>query len=138
MKHPGAYDDDEPLLTGINVTPLVDVCLVLVIIFMVTAPLLTNPAFKIELPKARTQEGEEKDKVVVSLSADGRYALDEKEFKSLDFMTMVLRAKLDASESKLVVVRADENACNGAMTDLMARAKDAGALSITIATVQKK
>lgn len=138
MKHPRASEDEDALLTGINVTPLVDVCLVLVIIFMVTAPLLTNPAFKIELPKARTQEGEEKDKVVLSLSAEGRYALDEKEFKNLDFMTAVLRAKMDGSDSKLVVIRADENAFNGDMTDLMARAKDAGALSITIATNQKK
>lgn len=58
-------DDDTDLVTGINVTPLVDVCLVLVIIFMVTAPLLSEPVFKVSLPQARTQEGEEKEKIVV-------------------------------------------------------------------------
>src|SRR5258708_662933 len=113
MKRPSEHDDEEALLTGINVTPLVDVCLVLVIIFMVTAPLLSTPAFKVELPKARTQEGEEKDKTVLSLSSDGRYALDEKEYKTKEVLVEALKAKLAGSESKLVILRADENALNG-------------------------
>lgn len=130
--------EEDNLLTGINVTPLVDVCLVLVIIFMVTAPLLSTPAFKVQLPRAKTQEGEEKDKVVLSLSSDGRYALDEKEYKSPEELIGKLKEKLADSDSKLVVLRADENAYNGDLTNLMARAKEAGALSITIATEQKK
>ena len=128
---------DDGMVTGINVTPLVDVCLVLVIIFMVTAPLLSNPVFKVKLPVARTQEGEEKDKVTVSLSAEGRTAVDDAEFKKLDELSANLKEKLLYSESKLVVVRADAEAEHGMLTDLMARAKDAGALSITIATKQK-
>ena len=129
---------DDGMVTGINVTPLVDVCLVLVIIFMVTAPLLTNPVFKVKLPVATTQEGEEKDKVTVSLSAEGRIAVDDKEFKKAEELSASLKEKLLYSESKLVVVRADAEAEHGMLTDLMARAKDAGALSITIATKQTK
>ena len=63
-------ENNEELMTGINVAPLVDVCLVLVIIFMVTAPLLSDPAIKVNLPKAKTQEGEEKDKITVTISTD--------------------------------------------------------------------
>ncbi|MBI5203156.1 MAG: biopolymer transporter ExbD, partial [Elusimicrobia bacterium] len=70
-KKKAAYAETEAEITGINVTPLVDVCLVLVIIFMVTAPLLSNPAFKVDLPVAHTKEGEEKDTITLSLSADG-------------------------------------------------------------------
>ena len=130
--------EEDNLLTGINVTPLVDVCLVLVIIFMVTAPLLSNPALKVELPKAKTQEVEEKDKVILSLSSDGHYAVDDKEVQNLDEVTRSLKEKLNLSESKLVVLRADENAFNGDLTELMARAKEAGARSLTVATLQRK
>ena len=132
------FDDEDGLLTGINVTPLVDVCLVLVIIFMVTAPLLSNPAFKVDLPKAQTREGEEKDKTTISLSADGRYAIDESEVKTLDDLSQKLKAKLAGSASRLVVLRADEKALNGDLTELMERAKEAGAVSLTIATERKR
>src|SRR5438105_91985 len=124
-KKKSAVDMDEELVTGINVTPLVDVCLVLVIIFMVTTPLLSRPIFDVSLPSARTQEGEEKDKVTVSLSADNRMAVDAQELKTLEEVTKALQNKLYMSESKLVVVRADRDATHGQLAELMSRAKDA-------------
>lgn len=127
-------EDDE--IVGINITPLVDVCLVLVIIFMVTAPMMSDPVIKVQLPKAHTQEGEERDKVTITLSKDGEIAIDAKKFKDFTEMEPELRARLGSSESKLVVLRADEAALHGPLTDLMAKAKDAGALSLTIATEQ--
>lgn len=129
-------EDDE--IVGINITPLVDVCLVLVIIFMVTAPMMSDPVIKVQLPKAHTQEGEERDKVTITLSKDGEIAIDAKKFKDLTEMEPELRARLGSSESKLVVLRADEAALHGPLTDLMAKAKDAGALSLTIATEQAR
>ena len=45
-------NDNDDAIVGINVTPLVDVCLVLVIIFMVTAPLMSDPVIKVTLPQA--------------------------------------------------------------------------------------
>ena len=45
-------DADQDEITGINVTPLVDVCLVLVIIFMVTAPMMVQPILQVELPRS--------------------------------------------------------------------------------------
>ncbi|MFA6004273.1 MAG: biopolymer transporter ExbD, partial [Elusimicrobiota bacterium] len=60
-----AFMDDDDIVSGINVTPLVDVCLVLVIIFMVTAPLMSDPVIKVELPRATTKEGEERDKITI-------------------------------------------------------------------------
>lgn len=129
--------DEEPI-TDINITPLVDVCLVLVIIFMVTAPMMSEPPIKVELPRAHTREGEEKDKISLTLSKEGEYAVDYEKFSDPRAMESRLRERLALSESKLVVLRADENALHGRLTDLMARAKDAGALSLTIATEQKK
>lgn len=122
----------------INITPLVDVCLVLVIIFMVTAPMFSEPAIKVDLPSANTQEGEERDKIVLTLSKEGEYGVDEKRFADIAEMERALKGKLAMSESKLVILRADKDALHGKLTDLMARAKDAGALSMTIATERKR
>lgn len=131
------YGDEAPI-TDINITPLVDVCLVLVIIFMVTAPMMSEPAIKVSLPVAHTKEGEEKDKITLTLSKDGEYALDYVKFTDVKKLEETLKQKLAESDSKLIILRADKDALHGQMTDLMARAKDAGALSMTIATEQQK
>lgn len=132
------FELEDDAVTGINVTPLVDVCLVLVIIFMVATPMLSQPAFDVKLPQAKTKEGEEQDKVTLSLAADGRVAIDSQEFLDMTAMQKALKASLAGSESGLVVIRADREATHGRLTDLMSRAKAAGARSLTVATEQKK
>ncbi len=131
-------EDDNDIMSGINITPLVDVCLVLVIIFMVTAPLMSDPVLKVTLPKARTREGEEREKITITLSRSGHMALQNKTYANINAMTVDLTELLRLSEGKLVILKADENARYGQMTEIMANAKEAGALSFTIATEQKK
>jgi biopolymer transport protein ExbD len=133
----GSIESDEPI-TDINITPLVDVCLVLVIIFMVTAPLFSDPPIKVDLPSAHTHEGEEADKLTITLSKDGEYALDAQKFTDAKLLGDALKLALSQKDSKMVVLRADKDALHGQLTDLMARAKDAGAQSLTIATEQLK
>ena len=133
----GGYSEEAPI-TDINITPLVDVCLVLVIIFMVTAPMMSDPAIKVDLPKAHTREGEEKDKITLTLGKNGDYALDYEKFSDVKVLEERLKEKLAESDSKMVILRADKDALHGQLTDLMARAKDAGAQSMTIATEQEK
>ena len=130
-------ESDEDMVTGINVTPLVDVCLVLVIIFMVTAPLLSEPVFKVKLPVARTQEGEEKEKIVLSLAKEARYAVNEREFSDRNGFYGELERVIRKSRVKLVVIKSDREAGYGLLTDVMQRSKEAGATGITIATEQK-
>ncbi|TPW20125.1 MAG: TonB system transport protein ExbD2 [Elusimicrobia bacterium] len=132
------FELEDDAVTGINVTPLVDVCLVLVIIFMVATPMMSQPAFDVKLPQAKTKEGQEEDKVTISLGSDGRVALDSQEFTDLEAMQKALKAGLAATESGLVVIRADREATHGRLTDLMGRAKAAGARSLTVATEQRK
>jgi biopolymer transport protein ExbD len=68
------YEDDEGgsgAITDINVTPLVDITLVLLIIFMVTAPMIVNnPSIKVELPKAATGDETLKSTLALTLSRD--------------------------------------------------------------------
>ncbi|MBI5597787.1 MAG: biopolymer transporter ExbD [Elusimicrobia bacterium] len=138
MKGSTRFQLEDDAVTGINVTPLVDVCLVLVIIFMVATPLLSRPAFDVSLPVAKTKEGEEQDKVTLSLSADGRLAVDSMEFKTPEELQAGLKRAIAGTESGLVVIRADREALHGRLTDLMARAKAAGARSLTVATEQRR
>ncbi len=133
----GSSLDDSPI-TDINITPLVDVCLVLVIIFMVTAPMMSDPAIKVDLPKAHTMEGEEKDKITLTLGKAGDYALDYEKYPDVNSLEAALKMKLAQSDSKLIILRADKDALHGQLTDLMGRAKDAGALAMTIATEQQR
>lgn len=129
---------DESPITDINITPLVDVCLVLVIIFMVTAPMMSDPAIKVNLPSAHVDKAQEQDKITLTLGKDGDIALDYEKFSDVKSLEPKLKQKLAESDSKLVILRADKDALHGQLTDLMARAKDAGALSMTIATEQAK
>ena len=134
----GTQTEDDDIVAGINVTPLVDVCLVLVIIFMVTAPLMSTPPLKVELPRAHGKKGDEGDKLTITLTKDGRTALNYQVYPDDASLEAALRLKLAESSSKLVILRADKDALEGRLTDLMARAKDAGALSLTIETEEKK
>src|SRR5207253_11337730 len=89
----------------------------------------------VTLPKAHAdRDQKEQDKITVTLGKHGELGLDEKAYKTIPEMMDDLKIKLAGSESKLVVVRADEEALNGSLTDVMAAATHAGALSLTVAT----
>ncbi len=72
----GANIDDDDIISGINVTPLVDIMLVLLIIFMLTANIINNPAIQVDLPKAATGEGTEPTMLALTLTEDGSIYLN--------------------------------------------------------------
>jgi biopolymer transport protein ExbD len=67
----GGGDDDGQMIVGINVTPLVDITLVLLIIFMVTASYIVNPAIKVDLPKAASGSEQTKTTLALTIAKDG-------------------------------------------------------------------
>jgi len=69
--------DDEDGITGINVVPLVDIVLVLLIIFMVTANFMAKPAIEMELPSADTGETKERNQFSLLLGKDGSVAIGD-------------------------------------------------------------
>ena len=75
MSHGPMNQDDE--ITGINVVPLVDIVLVLLIIFMVTANFMAKPAIDMELPSADTGERKERNQFSLLLGDDGSVAIGE-------------------------------------------------------------
>ena len=67
----GGDDDGQMMIVGINVTPLVDITLVLLIIFMVTASYIVNPAIKVDLPKAASGTEQTKTTLALTIAKDG-------------------------------------------------------------------
>lgn len=134
MQAGGSQDD---IVTRINVTPLVDVGLVLVIIFMVTAPLFEQPTLQVNLPQASTKEGEERENITVTITSEGKLAVNEQEVAQ-DQLETVLKKKLAKSGEKYVILRADKDSLHGDLLFAMRIAKELGAKAISIATQPKE
>jgi len=120
-----ASNGDDDLVQGINVTPLVDITLVLLIIFMVTATFVTEQGLKVDLPKAATQEASPTPALTVTLAADGHMRL-----MKLDVDEQALRADL-AHEIQLnpnvkVLVKADKALTYGQVAGVLDTIKLAG------------
>jgi biopolymer transport protein TolR len=128
----------QTLITKVNVTPIIDVALVLVIILLVTAPLLSVADLPVDLPQARTREAEDERNVSITLSSTGALAIDE-QVVSADMVRPALEARLAKSgdQNVLVVVRADSGAPYSAVKTLLEDARAAGAQRIAIATRQR-
>jgi biopolymer transport protein ExbD len=69
-------DDDNAMIVGINVTPLVDITLVLLIIFMVTASYIVSPAIKVDLPKAASGSDQTKTTLSITIAKDSNVYLN--------------------------------------------------------------
>jgi len=126
----------EPDISGVNIVPVIDLCLVLLIILMVTSPLLEVPDISVKLPKARTIESKDRN-ISVTSSMDGRIAINSEMVKDEDFEG-ALKKHLVKDPEILVIIRVDKAAPYISLTDIMARCKKAGAQNISIGTEQEK
>ena len=105
-------------LADINVTPLVDVMLVLLIVFMITAPMLTT-GLKMDLPQARSAVPlKPKPPVVVSVTKDGKYALDNDELP-FEQLLPVLQTRMEGDPKRVIQIRGDRNGTYGSVYELV-------------------
>jgi biopolymer transport protein TolR len=119
-------------LVEMNVTPLVDVVLVLLIIFMVTTPLLTR-GLDVELPRAGTGDVKEAPAVTLVLTRDGRLLLDEREV-TLSDLPARLRALGGPDGLDVVYFRGDRGVAYGAVVEVMDAMKAAGVRQLGMIT----
>ena len=113
-------------MADINVTPLVDVMLVLLIIFMITAPLM-NAGVDIDLPKANAPpiNMDQKDQLILSINKDLQYAIDDAVFPKEEF-PLRLAAIAKANPDQPVFLKADGQVPYEHVADMLAAAKNAG------------
>lgn len=121
-------------LSEINVTPLVDVMLVLLIIFMVTAPLMQQ-GVKVDLPDARAQpiEAKEEKKLVLSARADQAIFLGDAQVE-LSELEEKLKSNPKAQADKEIYLHADRSLPYGFVVELMAAIQRAGIPSMGMIT----
>lgn len=130
-------------MSEINVVPYIDVMLVLLVIFMITAPLLTQ-GVKIDLPDAAAEvvESTETEPLIVSVDSEGRYFINfgGDEAEPVDRATLLNRAAalLRHRPGIQVLVKGDEAVEYGAVVVAMAILKEAGAPSVGLLTEQPR
>ena len=126
-------------MAEINVVPYIDVMLVLLVIFMITAPLLSQ-GVKVDLPQAAAEplDQDSKEPLVVSVDVEGNYYInvggDEDEAVELDTVVQRTAAVLRRQPDTPVMVRGDANVNYGYIVNLMTNLQAAGAPSVGLIT----
>ncbi|NAS60964.1 biopolymer transporter ExbD [Pseudomonas syringae pv. actinidiae] len=123
------------MLSEINVTPLVDVMLVLLVVFIVTAPLLTN-SIPINLPKTESVAPvEQKDPLVVSIDGQGKLFINKDEIQP-DLLETNLKAAKQKAPDVRVQLQADNDVNYGEVARAMASIERAGITKLSVITAK--
>ncbi len=120
--------------SDINITPLVDVVLVLLIIFMVTTPMLVK-GIKVNLPKTSTSAiNINKKDIVISVDKNGNYYIDKVKVKN----TNTLKDFLKSHRDREVIIKSDKSVAYGVVVRLIDIVKTSGISRVGLATEPKK
>jgi biopolymer transport protein TolR len=127
----GSASDNDEMITGINVTPLVDIILVLLIIFMLTANIINKPSIEVELPEASTGEASEPTTLALTLNKGGELYLngaltDEAALKT--YLPGVAKSDPKAQ----AVIAADKEVSHGRVVWLIDLVRQAGIYKFAI------
>ena len=119
------FHTDDDAISAINVTPLVDVTLVLLIIFLITAPALYQSAIKVKLPSATTGEQARKSPLEFSITRDGHLSFGK---ENMEWSQLGARLALlgPAASGETALIDADENTAHGVVIRLMDALRRAG------------
>jgi biopolymer transport protein ExbD len=130
-------DDDEKIVAEINMTPLIDIMLVLLIIFMVTSTAALESGLDIELPKTQiTNEKKQDEILMITLDKDGKVSIQGKIVADQD-LPMKIANTLKELKTESVILEGDTKAFLGKAVELMDLAKAAGAKNFSIAAEEK-
>jgi biopolymer transport protein ExbD len=133
---PFAGDEDDGMMSEINMTPLVDVMLVLLIIFLVTIPAMHH-AVKIDLPHASSQPQDEKPAHVnIAIQADGTTLWDEQPVDEATLSARIAQAAQQTPQPE-IQLRADRKVAYEKVADLMSAAQAGGLTKIGFVTEPK-
>jgi biopolymer transport protein TolR len=120
-------------MSEINVTPFVDVMLVLLIIFMVTAPMMMQ-GLDVQLPQVDSEAMRlEDEQVIITLNEKGEIYLDEFQVP-LEDLNIKLKRVMEVKETGLVYLRADQNIPYGRVAAIMGEVRQAGVTNLGLVT----
>jgi biopolymer transport protein TolR len=127
----GDDDGDDGVISGINVTPLVDITLVLLIIFMVTATYIVRQAIQIDLPRAANAGESTGTTLAVMLTRDGDIYLDGRKRDETALRDAAREAAAKDKDTR-VIISADKNALHGAVVHVLDLIKGEGIAKFAI------
>lgn len=131
-----AYGSDGDMMSEINVTPLVDVMLVLLVVFIVTAPLLAPQSLKIALPKTdAVRHSDKPQKVSMEVDGQGNVALEQAHVSDAGLAEILRRRAADPAFE--LQIEADKGVPYGRVAELMALAQRAGVARLSFVTLTK-
>ena len=132
VESPGRRSRQRASLAEINVTPLVDVVLVLLIIFMVTAPMMQR-GVEIQLPRAESATGQEEQRIIVTIDRANRVYLNETSLSPGE-LEQHLATVASGYRDPFVYLRADQSVPYGRVMSVMDRIKKAGIERVGLVT----
>ncbi|HTL11206.1 MAG TPA: biopolymer transporter ExbD [Bdellovibrionota bacterium] len=135
MAGPANQEDD--IISGINVTPLVDVMLVLLVIFMITAPAIYQTSIQVELPSAKTGQQSASSPLQISVSKEGEFFV-EKERVSMDQIKERVKAAVAKAPDATAIIQADRATSHGTVVELMDALRDAGLYRFALSVQSKQ
>jgi biopolymer transport protein ExbD len=133
---------------GVNIVPVIDLCLVLLVILLVISPMMAKSPVEVTLPNAhaKREKADETNNISITVSPDGRLAVNSKEVP-LEFLKPEVAKELkthranrsgpdgkEGDAAVYVIFRADENVQFGRLRELIQIAKDAGATRVALGT----
>jgi biopolymer transport protein TolR len=131
MTQLGGSDENSDIVAEINITPLTDIFLVLLIIFMITSSAMIESGGKVNLPKAVATQTESRG-TTVTLTPKKEIFVNQKKV-SEDDLDKVLQEALNNNSNKTVILRGDKEVLLGETVKVMSIIKQAGATEIAIA-----
>lgn len=130
-------EEDAEILAEINITPLTDIFLVLLIIFMVTSSVMSQLGVDVDLPSASSSLSEaQPEGVVLTLLPQGGMKVNDIKIPTGDWarLRQALQRSFEVAKSKLVIIEGDRKAFLGSAIEVMDQARRAGAQQFAIAT----
>lgn len=128
--------DRLPVNAEINITNVVDVAFVLLIIFMITAPILQG-GIEVELPQSTASPITASEAVIVSIASDGRVFLDQVEVTEAEFPTAFAAFMGDAAGERPVFVKGDRNVPYGRVMEVFGMLKDLDVRNVSMVVESK-
>ena len=128
----GLGERTTPVLSEINVTPLVDVMLVLLVIFMVTAPMLTQ-GIPVDLPRQKGEVSDLSGSLIITISTNNRFYFRDRRV-SLDELEEKLQRISQIDSDREVYIKADRDVKYGTVVKTMARVRRAGFYQLGMVT----
>ncbi len=129
-------DSGDDIIAEINIVPMVDVILVVLIIFMVTAPMIMKPSININLPKAATGEATVPSKLNITLTADGKINLDGKIVDDTEVLNVATQ-EVKKNPDIQAIIAADKDVPHGRVVSVLDIVKGSGVKKFAI-SIDKK